>query len=94
MQTIVTMVKLKLKVLLETYIECDVFPDDYINHDTIEDYKEQLQCDAENDALNSIWENKMKDISEDCKIISVEPYDEGIEIYEQLINNWNNPFVN
>jgi hypothetical protein len=36
----------------------------------------------------------MKDISEDCKIISVEPYDEGIEIYERLINNWNNPFVN
>lgn len=88
------MVKLKLKVLLETYIECDVYPDEYVNSDTREEYKEQLQCDMENDALEAIWHRRMCEISEDCKIISVEPYDEGIEIYERLINNWNNPFVN
>ena len=84
---------MKLKVILETYIDCNVYPDKYVNSDTREDYIEQLQCDMENDALESIWDNRMCDISEDCKIISVEPYEEGIDEYNELVNCWHNEYV-
>ena len=84
---------MKLKVTLETYINCDVYPDEYVNSDTREEYKEQLQCDMGNDALEAIWRNRMCDISEDCKIISVEPYEEGIDEFNNLINGWYNEYV-
>jgi len=35
----------------------------------------------------------MCEISEDCKIISVEPYEEGIDEYNELINGWHNEYV-
>lgn len=84
---------MKLKVTLETYIDCDVTPDFYINSDTREEYKEQLQCDMGNDALEAIWRSRMCEISEDCKIISVEPYEEGIDEYNKLVNGWYNEYV-
>jgi hypothetical protein len=84
---------MKLKVILETYINCDVYPDEYVNSDTREEYKEQLQCDIGNDALEAIWRSRMCDISEECKIISVEPYEEGIDEYNNLINGWHNEYV-
>jgi hypothetical protein len=84
---------MKLKVILETYIDCDVYPDEYVNSDTREEYKEQLQCDMGNDALEAIWRSRMCDISEDCKIISVEPYEEGIDEYNNLVNGWHNEYV-
>lgn len=84
---------MKLKVTLETYIDCKVYPDEYINSDTREDYKEQLQCDMGNDALEAIWCNRMCEISEDCKIISVEPYEEGIDEYNELVNGWHNEYI-
>ena len=84
---------MKLKVILETYIDCNVYPDEYINSDTREEYKEQLQCDMGNDALEAIWRSRMCDISEDCKIISVEPYEEGIDEYNNLVNGWHNEYV-
>lgn len=85
---------MKLKVTLETYIDCNIYPDDYINSDTCDEYKEQLQCDMENNALESIWKNRMSEISEECKIISVEPYEEGVDEYNELINGWHNEYVN
>jgi hypothetical protein len=84
---------MKLKVTLETYINCDIYPDEYTNSDTREEYKEQLQCDIGNDALEAIWRSRMCDISEECKIISVEPYEEGIDEYNNLINGWHNEYV-
>lgn len=84
---------MKLKVTLETYIDCDVYPDEYVNSDTREEYKEQLQCDMGNDALEAIWRSRMCDISEDCKIISVEPYEEGIDEYNNLVNGWYNEYI-
>ena len=84
---------MKLKVILETYIDWNVYPDEYVNSDTREDYIKQLQCDMENDALKSIWDERMCDISEDCKIISVEPYEEGIDEYNELVNCWHNEYV-
>ena len=84
---------MKLKVTLETYIDCKVYPDEYINSDTREEYKEQLQCDMGNDALKTIWRSRMCEISEDCKIISVEPYEEGIDEYNELVNGWHNDYV-
>ena len=84
---------MKLKVTLETYINCDVYPDEYVNSDTREEYIEQLQCDMGNDALEAIWRSRMCDISEDCKIISVEPYEEGIDEYNNLVNGWHNEYV-
>ena len=84
---------MKLKVILETYIDCNVYPDEYVNSDTREDYIEQLQCDMQNDALKAIWDGRMCDISEDCKIISVEPYEEGIDEYNELVNCWHNEYV-
>ena len=85
---------MKLKVTLETYIDCNINQDDYVNSDTREEYKEQLQCDIENSALNVIWEKPMREISEDCKIISVEPYEEGIDEYNKLLTGWYNKYVN
>ena len=84
---------MKLKVILETYIDCNVYPDEYVNSDTREDYIEQLQCDMQNGALKSIWDERMCDISEDRKIISVEPYEEGIDEYNKLVNCWHNEYI-
>lgn len=84
---------MKLKVMLETYIDCKVYPDEYINSDTRDDYVEQLQCDMGNDALEAIWRSRMCEISEDCKIISVEPYEEGIDEYNELVNGWHNEYI-
>lgn len=84
---------MKLKVTLETYIDCDVYPDEYVNSDTREEYIEQLKCDMGNDALEAIWRSRMCDISEDCKIISVEPYEEGIDEYNNLVNGWHNEYI-
>lgn len=84
---------MKLKVTLETYINCDIYPDDYTNSDTREEYKEQLQCDMGNDVLEAIWQKRMCEISEECKIISVEPYEEGIDEYNELVNGWHNEYV-
>lgn len=84
---------MKIKVTLETYINCDIYPDDYVNSDTQKEYIEQLQCDMANNALEMIWRSRMCEISEDCKIISVESYEEGIDEYDNLVNGWHNEYV-
>lgn len=79
---------IKVTVKLETSVEIPFHVPDFCNSDTIEDYKEELMCEIGNAALDCIWANKMKDISEDCSIISAEPYEEGIDTFNELIKKY------
>ena len=81
---------MKVKFIATIVADIDVFPDDVINSDTIADYVTQLNCDIDNGAL---WylSNRLKR-SDDIVIMSSEPYDEGIEEYGKLLNNWQSEY--
>jgi hypothetical protein len=84
---------MKIKVLLETYIDTKHFSvPDILNADTLNDYKEELNAEMLNDSLEEIWQCPMRELSEDCKIISVEPYEEGIDEYNKYCDNWENNY--
>lgn len=77
---------MKLTILTEISIDIPIFPDDVLNSDTIGDYVTELNCCLGNDALMYLSDKLPK--AEDIKILSTQPYDEGIEEYENLVNNW------
>lgn len=78
--------KMKVKFIATIVADIDVFPDDVVNSDTIADYTTQLNCDIDNGAL---WylRDRLRG-TDDIIIMSSEPYDEGIEEYGKLLNNW------
>jgi hypothetical protein len=76
-----------VKINATIYAKVEVFPPDVLNSDTIGDYKAELDCALQNDALEHLW-NMDKPLQE-VVINSVEPYDsEGVEEYGNLLNNW------
>ena len=77
--------KMVVKAIVEIVAEIDVHPDDVVNSDTIGDYKAELDCAIGNDMLDYLSHN-LKD--SDIKIESVEPYDTGVEVYGNLLNEW------
>lgn len=82
---------MKLTILTEISIDVPIFPDDVINSDTIGDYVTELNCCLSNDALMYLG-NKLSE-AEEIKILSVHPYDEGVEEYENLVNNWESEYT-
>lgn len=82
---------MKVEVIVKTYID---IPDNYLdipeilNSDTEKEYREELSCMIQNAAGDVIWEQPMSSISEDCRIISAKPYEEGIDNIEKMVNNW------
>lgn len=81
---------MKLTILTEISIDVPIVPDDVINSDTIVDYVAELNCGLGNDALMYLGNKLSK--AEEIKILSVRPYDEGIEEYKNLVNNWESEY--
>lgn len=79
---------MKIKVKLETYIDIPIIEPDFWNSDTEEDYREDINAELMNKSMDYIWAKPMSDISEDCIIISAEPYEEGIDEVNKMVNNW------
>lgn len=80
-----------VKINATIYAKVEVFPPDVLNSDTVGDYKAELDCALQNDALEHIW-NMDKPLQE-VVINSVEPYDsEGVEEYGNLLNNWESEY--
>lgn len=80
-----------VKINATIYTKVEVFPPDVLNSDTIGDYKAELDCSLQNDALEHLW-NMDKPLQE-IVINSVEPYDlEGVEEYGNLLNNWESEY--
>ena len=77
--------KMVVRAIVEIVTEIDVPPDEVVNSDTIGDYKAELDCAIGNDMLDYLSHN-LKD--SDIKIESVEPYDTGVEVYGNLLNEW------
>lgn len=85
---------MKLEVTCKTYIDVPVsFPDCW-NSDTIMEYKEDLYAEMSNTAMEQIWRNPMSSISEDCQIINVKPYEEGIDEYNKAVSDWEEHYNN
>ena len=85
---------MKLEVTCKTYIDVPVsFPDCW-NSDTIMEYKEDLYAEMSNTAMEQIWRNPMSSISEDCQIINVKPYEEGIDEFNKVVSNWEEHYNN
>lgn len=77
---------MKVKFIATIYADIDVYPDEFSNSDTIGDYKAQLDCDLGNAALDHIKYDLKK--AEDITINFAEPYDEGIDEYGKLLEDW------
>ena len=62
-----------LKINATIYANVKIFPPDVLNSDTVGEYKAELDCALQSDALEHIW-NMDKPLQE-VVINSVEPYD-------------------
>lgn len=85
---------MKLEVTCKTYIDVPVSLPDCWNSDTITDYKEDLYAEMSNTAMEQIWRNPMSSIAEDCQIINVKPYEEGIDEFNKAVSNWEEHYNN
>lgn len=76
---------MKVKIIAEIITDVWVYPSDVLNSDTVGEYKSELDCDVINGSLQHLIN---KGVSGDITILSAEPVDEGIEQYEQILDNW------
>lgn len=74
-----------IKIVAEIITEVSVFPEDILNADTIGDYKAELDCNVDNDALGYLAQRLPK---ADITILSAEPVEEGIEEYGMYLSKW------
>ena len=77
---------MKVRIITEIIADVDVSFDDVVNSDTIADYKAELDCDLGNAALHYLSDRLKR--CDEVEIISTEPYDEGVDQYGDLLNNW------
>lgn len=77
---------MKVKIIAEIIADVHVFPDDVLNSDTVGDYKSELDCNIGNDSLKYLMDYLPQNT--DITILSAQPDDEGIEEYNQILNNW------
>ena len=82
---------MKLTILTEISIDIPIFPDDVINSDTIGDYVSELNCCLGNDTLMYL-SNKLPE-AEEITILSARPSYDGLEEYENLVNNWESEYT-
>lgn len=79
---------MKVEVTCKAYIDINISKPDFWNSDTIEDYKEDLLAEIGNTSIEQIWINPIKQIGEELEIVSVTPYDEGCEEFENILKEW------
>lgn len=77
---------MKVKIIAEIIADVHVFPDDVLNSDTVGDYKSELDCNVGNDSMSYLVDHLPQNT--DITILSAQPDDEGIEEYNQILNNW------
>lgn len=77
---------MKVSIITKIIADIDVSLDDVVNSDTVGEYQTQLHCDVGNSALHYL--STFLPPSTDIEIISTKPSEEGIEEYENLLNNW------
>lgn len=77
---------MKVKIIAEIIADVQVFPGDVLNSDTVGDYKSELDDNVGNDSLGYLMDHLPQNT--DITILSAQPDDEGIEEYNQILNNW------
>lgn len=76
---------MKVKIITTIWADIDIPPPEAINSDTIGDYKAELDSVLHNNSLDVI----SVDVPyEEIRIDSVEPYDDGVEKYGDILNKW------
>lgn len=76
---------MKVKIIAEIVTDVWVHPSDVLNFDTVGDYKSELDCDVINSSLQHLID---KGINGDITILSAEPYEDGVDQYKEVLNNW------
>ena len=77
---------MKVKIIATIWADVNISPPEVINSDTVGDYKAELDCNVDNAALDYLAQNLSG--SDDIRIVSVEPFDTGVEEYGNILNNW------
>lgn len=76
---------MKVKIIATIWADVDISPPEIIDSDTIGDYKAELDSVLHNNSLDVI----SVDVPyEEIEINSVEPYDDGVEKYSDILNKW------
>ena len=76
---------MKVKIIAEIVTDVWVHPSDVLNSDTVGDYKAELDCDIINSSLQHLIDKR---INGDITILSAEPYEDGVDQYKEVLNNW------
>lgn len=76
---------MKVKIIATIWADVNVSPPEVINSDTVGDYKAELDANMHNEAGECI---NFDGIWEEIEINSVEPYEDGVEEYGNILNNW------
>jgi hypothetical protein len=78
---------MEVKVIAEITVDLDIYPEDPINCDSIGYYQESLDCELGNAALD-LLSTSLQGKQADIEILSCKPFDEGLEEYRELLNNY------
>lgn len=79
---------MKIEVTCKAYIDIDISKPDFWNSDTINEYKEDLLAEIGNITCDQIWKNPVGQIAEELEIVSVTPYEDGCEEFENILKDW------
>ena len=82
---------MQIKFIAEIVADIHVFPEDACNFDTVGDYNTGLSCEVGNSALNYL--TTYLDDTADVKILSAEPIEEGIDEYNEHLNNYQSEYT-
>lgn len=78
---------MEVKIIAEIIVDLDIIPEDAINCDTVGFYKESLDCELGNTALEFI-SRPLQGKQADIKILACEPFDTGLDEYRELLNKY------
>ena len=79
---------MKVEVTCKAYIDIDVSKPGFWNSDTQDEYKEDFLAEIGLTAMEQIWKKPVGQIGEELEIVSVTPYDEGCEEFENILKDW------
>lgn len=81
---------MKVKIIATIWADVDNIPiPEVINSDTIGDYKAELDASLHNKASDYI---KFDGHWEEIEINSVEPYEDGVDDYGNILNSWQSKY--
>lgn len=74
-----------VEIIAKITADLPITPPDILNGDTLNDYKEELDCVLVNTAGDEVRYNGKW---EEIEILSTVPCDIGIDDYNQILKNW------